>query len=850
MTTIKIISNPYDKQIKYQRLNNEINEWVDIDYDSNPNSSLLTEELTKGFFPFYVNKIVDTILEEYKDENGMVALTFEGTSDEYNELQLVCNDHEHINKTKLNTMDCYLENARDILPDIISIFKSLNPLISDTVNDRSKVQKELDKFSDASNDIIPICVLGNYSSGKSTFINALVGSEIMPSGDEPVTAKIYKIARSKQNDRANISFSYDDEEINIRFDATSYRFLTGESDKELIKMIIKDLEGSDNDSISDKVHIVLSQINNFENEYSPGGSISDLINVRVPFKGGLWNQSENDFVIFDTPGSNSASNDKHMKVLKKAMEDLSNGLPVFVSEYNTLDSTDNEKLNQEIKSMKELDSRFTMIIVNKADAASLPKEGFTPENINRLLSEAIPRSLFSEGIFFVSSIMGLGSKTNGCFIDEHSSEIFDDQESKYTEPSNKRYKQLYLYDIMPGKQKEHAIAAIQKCEDMLFVNSGLYSVEQEIQVFASKYSSYNKCQQSRLFLGKVIDIVSKEIDLAKKDRERTKKQSEEKLEKDKLNLFNEIENNGDELIQESDRKYALSMEPFMKNIHDMYYQESLEDEQEELAKKQREDLHIDDYEKDFVDSRDNIRKNLWNNVKLLVQTRDASRAKMAKENFVADSKKAKDNRKRLSDINKDMDRNVDDQMIEMINKDFKSYCMQAQEILNDESIKYWSNVAMQVKRRLIQIVTGSNALEDEKKDELSGIIISYQSVDLKKEFNKLDYEDNFKIGNYVIWKSDRINLERLRQSYNEAMEQNVNRIFASIGENHESSVKKWLQKLYQVIKENIVDYNPELKEQQALISRETERIIELEEKQKKVFRYSNEIKQMMEWKQF
>ena len=46
------------------------------------------------------------------------------------------------------------------------------------------------KFSEG---VIPICVFGNYSAGKSTFINALIGREVLPSGGDPVTAKIYKI---------------------------------------------------------------------------------------------------------------------------------------------------------------------------------------------------------------------------------------------------------------------------------------------------------------------------------------------------------------------------------------------------------------------------------------------------------------------------------------------------------------------------------------------------------------------------------------------------------------------------------------------------------------------------------
>ena len=87
-------------------------------------------------------------------------------------------------------------------------------------------------------------------------------------------------------------------------------------------------------------------------------------------------------MIFDTPGSNSASNVKHYEVLKKAMEDLSNGLPIFVSEYDSMDSTDNDKLYQDINNMAELDNRFTMIIVNKNDGLEGSLSSF--QNTHRL----------------------------------------------------------------------------------------------------------------------------------------------------------------------------------------------------------------------------------------------------------------------------------------------------------------------------------------------------------------------------------------------------------------------------------------------------------------------------------
>ena len=135
------------------------------------------------------------------------------------------------------------------------------------------------------------------------------------------------------------------------------------------------------------------------------------------------------------------------------MEDLSNGLPIFVSEFNSLDSTDNDKLYQAINNMKELDNRFTMIVVNKADAASLKKDGFNEDDQDRILSLAIPRQMYAGGLYFVSSIMGLGAKNDQRFIDDHNAEIFEDQYNKYSNPSSRFYKQLYRYNIMPEQIK-------------------------------------------------------------------------------------------------------------------------------------------------------------------------------------------------------------------------------------------------------------------------------------------------------------------------------------------------------------------------------------------------------------
>lgn len=65
----------------------------------------------------------------------------------------------------------------------------------------------------------------------------------------------------------------------------------------------------------------------------------------VPFStSGVIGNSSNKFVIFDTPGSNSNSNQDHAKVLAEAMDGFSNGIPLWVTQYDAHDTKDNAEL--------------------------------------------------------------------------------------------------------------------------------------------------------------------------------------------------------------------------------------------------------------------------------------------------------------------------------------------------------------------------------------------------------------------------------------------------------------------------------------------------------------------------
>lgn len=852
MVKIKIISNPYQKVTAFQSFDDATGQWIDIDRNNNADSKLLREDLCVGFFPFKAQQILDVIVHEYSIGSERIEIVFEGTDDEYMELESICNQTEYCDKISLSKSERYLENARDILPDVIDVFKELSPLVAESVSDKTKIKRELERFSDASNDVIPICVIGNYSSGKSTFINALIGYELLPSSDEPTTAKIYKISQSKHPDRAAIKFEYCSNSVRIRFSADLYKLLTDPEDNPLVVKLKKLLDSIAGESIPSKLNKTLDVINGYANG-DENESISDLIEIEAPFDDdGIWGKMWNNFVIFDTPGSNSASNVKHYEVLKKAMEDLSNGLPIFVSEYDSLDSTDNDKLYQYINNMAELDNRFTMIIVNKADAASLKKAGLTEDDRERILSLAIPRKLYSGGIYFVSSIIGLGAKNDGDFIGDHNAEIFEDQKNKYLDPNSRFYKQLYRYNILPEQIKRKYDTHAERHRNLLYANSGLYSVEQAIETFASVYSHYNKCQQSRLFLGKVIQITSDEITEAKCKKEAYKDRINDNLEKEKKELLERLDAQSKESEAEYKQDYEATMSSCVEETTAAYTIAELFTMEKEYrqAKAEENDVkgRLDDAWESTKSFGNNLGKNLTNAArKLALREFDSGAFKKIGMGVYEGGKDIVENLMEWNDTKKNAEQESSDAIIATIREQFTAKIGEAQQKLEERSREYWTTKTEQLKFLLSQIITNSSALTDDKRTELSGIILEYQELSFDARADEI-FDKNAFLHKF-LGDVNRLNIFKLARTYNSEMEKLVSEIYQFFATNHSNSFDTWLSSLMATIIENIVEFSPQLHEQAEIIREETARIAELESRMIKLNGYTEQIRRMMDWKE-
>ena len=547
-TKMKIISNPYEQAVSFQIWDEG---WIPIDTNTSPGSMLLDDDLATGFFPFKAEAIARIIIDEYWIENERLVLVFEGTDDEFEELADVCGLEEFRDAFKLERSERKLLNAREVLPEIQQILYSAKDTLC--ADNASNSLAELDDIFSSSNQTVPVCIMGNYSSGKSSFINALIGCEILPTGDEPITARIFQIRDSHDPNNAAIEFGYQGEHVSLYFNQDGLAQASCRAPRNLLAAMREAVDNSSSTTLVQHMNATLRYINAID-------SASDIIEIFVPFKDdGVWSNSH-EFTIFDTPGSNSASNKDHLRVLRKAMKDLSDGLPIYVAEYNTLDSTDNAVLFDEIATIDALDERFAMIVVNKADTADIRLSDFDDAKKDLILDWVIPKSLYAQGIYFVSSLMGLGSKIDGDFISDNSAEVYEEKERKFSDPKSRFYKTLYRFNIQPAQIAKRTAAESESCENRIFANSGLYCTERAIELFADRYSAYNKCQHVRHIVGTALEDLRRSFAFDKNNLEGVRDAQSRTLTADTNALKRKLDSCAQDINADVSKRYTLYAE--------------------------------------------------------------------------------------------------------------------------------------------------------------------------------------------------------------------------------------------------------------------------------------------------
>ncbi len=578
-------------------------------------------------------------------------------------------------------------------------------------------------------------------------------------------------------------------------------------------------------------------------------ALSDLIEVCVPFGGeDAWGAS-NEFVIFDSPGSNSVSNEEHSLVLKRAMEGMSNGLPVYVVTYDSLDTTDNQDLYEQIEQIDAIDERFAMIVVNKADLTTLPIEGMTEELRSRIRQSAVYQSMYAMGIYFVASIAGLGAKTGGTFLDESYEERYESCKAKYGDPENKYHRALYRYDILPGQAATRVIEESGDCEDLVLANSGLYCVEREIERFATRYAAYNKCHQSEGLLGRLIDITREETTRKKHGHERSMRTYTRQLNRGEAALVSSIDASETKLRRQALESYEDEMDRALGPVLPTLDVRDLEVLESRFTERRRDELEYDQEREDIGealrDALDNVRDRFAGGEGLIDAVASAVRG--VREDMAV----ARDEVRDFLQAKQEADRLAASDIIEAVQSRYDDELGGFASRAADASESYWKKRAEAIRDELYGIATNCAELSEDRRRELGELIVQYAPLTLGAG------NGIFERGDFRFWplfrmvhplNVERLDLAKVSRTYRDEMATAAANIRQDVGNSHGARFVEWVDELMAVIRENITEYNPDLREKVESIRFEESSISQLESALSSLGTAVDRVRRLLAWR--
>lgn len=250
------------------------------------------------------------------------------------------------------------EDGNQRLTKITELIKEAktSPLFAEYFDQNRDVQKNLESAMDKNFDAF---VVATMSSGKSTFINGMLGCELLPALNEATTATIARIYNDKTKEQGEFVLSQISKNKEYLHDNYKLHIKNKETKKEAD---------------------ILSVWNKDPNTY--------CINIDGNILGIDGNENVR-LVLTDTPGPNNSQDEEHSKTTMSYIKDSDRSpMILYVLNATQLGINDDKGLLTEISQImreggKQSRDRF-LFILNKADVFD-PEKG---ENVGKVVENA------------------------------------------------------------------------------------------------------------------------------------------------------------------------------------------------------------------------------------------------------------------------------------------------------------------------------------------------------------------------------------------------------------------------------------------------------------------------------
>ncbi len=207
----------------------------------------------------------------------------------------------------------------------------------------------------------------------------------------------------------------------------------------------------------------------------------------------------------------------------------------------------------------------------------------------------------------------------------------------------------------------------------------------------------------------------------------------------------------------------------------------------------------------------------------------------------------------LIEIEHDIDKTAADELFNQVKYQFSESISNANRILNQSSKSCWQRNALDMRAKITSLIMETPKIIEDKKNELSEVIASYQDIPLEESeeevFLREDFDKYlFAFGAIKIGETYRLNLSKLGMTYNRKLKEYVDNTYTKISANHTDAFSNWSSELLENITIHIQELNPTLRGLVENIKVDSEKISDLENRQTRLTEYISQIENLMAWK--
>ncbi len=452
---------------------------ITIDGEGLKENSSLGEKVSGSRLQEWIEDLPQILINEYNDTD--FDIEFHGTLLDYEDLtEAFTQAYEEGKLTaKIERKPAKETSDKEALID--KVFQKIQKGPYDELRDAEVINA----FENAKNSDFEVCVVAVMSAGKSTLINSMLQTKLMPSKQGACTAIITRIKDKDGTDWSAEVYNKENKIVEI-YKELNYKTMNRLNADERVSTI----------KISGDIPFVTSE------------DIS--------------------LVLIDTPGPNNARDPEHAAIQKAFLAQSSKALVLYVMDGMFGTQDDDALLKQVADSMtvggKQSKDRF-IFVVNKMDSRR-EEDGDIQATLDEIRSYLHRNGIENPNLFPSAALPALDIRLMKKAMEEKAKvddDLIDEAEMKIKKFNRKQELHLETYAPLPASIKKMIEDELEEAEQskdygvQALIHTGIVSVEAAIRQYVQKYAKTAKIKNivdtfiHKLDAAGVLEITKKEL---------------------------------------------------------------------------------------------------------------------------------------------------------------------------------------------------------------------------------------------------------------------------------------------------------------------------------------------------